>query len=238
MFSIIIMTLEAVIIDNREPTWIQGLKFGGVPVITSILEAGDIQAMCSDGESILVERKTTSDYLGSIHDNRVFAQVANMRETTPWVYVIIAGELKRGRKGTTICEGRETDWNWGAVVGAGITLQEMGAVVLFLDSDAEFEDTVLRIGARDRGVVRVMPNRLSVPVSASEAILAALPGIGAERAGALLAYAGTPAAALQYLTDPSIKLDKVPGIGAGTRAKVRSAMGLLDNEVVLEGFSR
>ena len=38
------MTLSSVIIDSREPGWVQSLTFGGVPTATVALDAGDVWA--------------------------------------------------------------------------------------------------------------------------------------------------------------------------------------------------
>jgi hypothetical protein len=64
------------------------------------------------------------------------------------------------------------------------------------------------------------------------AFLASLPGIGLEKAQALLDHCGTPAWALDFLTGGAgastdgAYVDDVPGIGPVTRQRVRALLGL------------
>jgi ERCC4-type nuclease len=57
-------------------------------------------------------------------------------------------------------------------------------------------------------------------------MLLALPGVGEQKAEALLQYCGGAAWALMVLTDDE---HEFPGIGPETRRKVREAMGLHDD---------
>lgn len=61
--QIIRQTLQALIIDSREPEDIQQLDFGCPSVVTA-LECGDLWASCADGELLVIERKTPSDRRG------------------------------------------------------------------------------------------------------------------------------------------------------------------------------
>ena len=67
-------------VDNREPEFFQKLKFGGVPTMVTQLETGDVQAVTDDGCTLVFERKTPSDFLNSLKDERLFPQMARMTE--------------------------------------------------------------------------------------------------------------------------------------------------------------
>ena len=147
-----------------------------------------------------------------------------MREYSEWSYLMITGELQRGANGKVWCEQRQTGWNWDSVQGALLTIQELGVGVIHCGGDTDFEAAVLRLAARERGTVRIGPPRLSHILGHGEAMLAALPGVGFERVDALLSHCGTAAWSLVALTDDTA----VPGIGDGTKRRVRKALGLED----------
>lgn len=73
------MTITAALVDQREPAWAQALKFGGAMVAPTMLEHGDLLATCDDGTLLAVERKTASDLLNSIRDDRLWAQLAGIK---------------------------------------------------------------------------------------------------------------------------------------------------------------
>ena len=223
------MALVSVLIDSREPAWMQSLGFGGAPTIVSALEAGDLLCACDDGALLAIERKTASDFLNTLRDDRLFPQLAKLREQTPWAYLMLCGDLRPGPGGKCFCDGRESGWNWASVSGALLTAQEIGIHVTQIAGDHEYEAAVLRLANRDRAAIRVQPARDTTIVSDGELILAALPGIGAERVAALLGYCGTPAWALTWLTDDrSLNDGKVHGVGLRTKQRVREALGLAD----------
>ena len=115
--------LTAAVIDSREPQHIQALTFGGIPTVIAPLEAGDLWASCTDGELLVIERKTTSDLLGSIADGRLFQQALKMRERSQWAYLVITGYLQPTHDGKTLVQGKATGWDWNAVQGALLDVQ-------------------------------------------------------------------------------------------------------------------
>ena len=218
------MGILSVMIDSREPQQIQALRFGGVPTAVIALDAGDLLVACDDSALLCIERKTVNDFLNTLRDNRLFPQLVRVREVTPWGYLVICGDLRPGANGKCLCHGGETGWNWSSISSALLTCQEIGVHVLQIASDADYEAAVIRLANRDRSQLRTRPARDVTLVSVEETILAALPGIGQERAQALLDYCGTPAAALTYLTCDDTH--DIPGIGYQTKHKVRRALGL------------
>jgi ERCC4-type nuclease len=223
--------INAVIIDQREPTWIQSLTFGGVPTSVTILEQGDL-LVAADDAMLCIERKTPDDLLSSIQDDRLFRQAANLTTQTPWAYLVITGSLMCSSTGHVITQRGETGWAWGAVQGALLTVQELGVGVIQTGSEQDYERIVLSLSNRDRSQLPLGTVRSTRFLSPGEAALAALPGIGIERLDELIKATGTVGDALAWLTRIGDK-DRVNGIGEGICHGVRKALGLQDHEYLL-----
>ncbi len=218
------MSIEAVLVDSREPEWAQKLTFGCPSVAVTLLDVGDYWLTCSDGALVLVERKTSSDLLNTLRDDRLFPQLQAMRERSPWSYLAICGSLLPGPNQKCLVDGRESGWNWSSVQGALLTAQEIGVHVVQIANDFEFEKSIIRLANRDRQAVRVQPARDIALLSDAEIVLTSLPGIGGDTAGKLLQHCGTAATALWALT--SERDSHIPGVGTGIKRKVRRALGL------------
>lgn len=224
------MPPKAILIDSREPEWVQALPFDGALKMVTALEFGDVWLTTEDDTLVCIERKTPADLLGSIKDNRLFAQCAGMRSKTPWAYLIITGPLTADRTGKIIADGRPTGWEFASVQGALLTCQEYGVSVVMCQSDADYEATVLRIANRKRDKERILePNSQPRLMTHAESLLTSLPGIGPERATDLLKKFDRSADALTWLTWQDTIL-AVAGIGKGTKSAVRKALGLADDE--------
>lgn len=223
------MAIQSVMIDQREPDHVKNMRFGGVPVAVTLLPAGDIW-IATDDAMLCIERKTPDDFLNSLRDDRVFGQCAALREHTSWAYLLITGPFLRGADNRVIT-GRVTGWDYNAVQGALLTIQEMGIGVVHAAGEHDLENAVQRLANRQRGAVRISPARQMRFLSESEAIIAALPGIGPERLDTINAvwplneYAYM---ALLALTDYDPAAWDLPGIGEGTIRRIRKALGLPD----------
>jgi ERCC4-type nuclease len=224
------VSLTGVLIDNREPSHIQNLKFGGVPSIKMQLECGDLWASTDDGEMLIIERKTPSDLLGSIKDGRLFNQAAAMRDKSKWAYVMVTGALAHTLDGHVVTDNRTTGWKFDDVQGALLTVQELGCNVVVCQSDQHYEEAVLRLARRDRKAVKpIEPRTQPHVITEQEKLLTALPGIGLERAGLLLGEHGSAAYSIAWLTWLD-SIAEITGIGDGTKRNVRKALGLLPEE--------
>lgn len=199
------------------------------------LECGDVWASTGDGALVCVERKTSTDLLGSLNDERLWHQLTALRAKTEWAYLVITGTLQPSGAGMVITDRGESGWKWASVQGALIRAQECGVVVVHAAGDADFESTVERLCARTRSPELVLkPVRMPTVLSAGEQILASLPGIGLDKAQALLAGMGTAAWSLVDLTDMRTKTvrglrGEVKGIGDVTKRRVRQALGIPDS---------
>lgn len=234
------MSISAIIIDSREPDWVKQLNFGDIPTSVQLLEQGDLMAASNDGELILVERKTPDDFLNSLKSDRLMLQLANMLTVTRWAYLMITGEFKLGVNGEVVTS-RVTGWNWDAVQGAILSIQEMGVYVVHCQGDEDYEAAIIRLGNRDRSKVAPVPPAKQPHVyTQAEAVLAALPGIGFKRLKSVLdAGGGSPAWAIALLTNLD-EVEKFPGVPYGDRQRIRNVLGLKTNEMlainVRDGF--
>lgn len=219
----------AAMIDSREPEWVQKLALGGAQTVVTALDHGDILATTDDGAMIAIERKTSSDFLASLQDERLWGQLAGIRALTPWAYLVITGPLSP--VGGKVATARGVNgWSWASVQGAMLKVQELGIFTVYCEGDNDFEAAVLRLANRDRkSDLVIKPLRAPAILSEAERILTSLPGIGLERVKDILAYTGRPCWALQFLTDPKC-LGNIPGIGAQTKRHIREALGLRDGE--------
>ena len=224
------MAITAAIIDTREPEWVKRLTFGSAMVAHSQLDAGDLLATCDDGVLLAVERKTPSDLLDSIREDRLWSQLAGIKAQTTWAYLMITGELRRGDDGNVWTDSRATGWLWAAVQGALLQAQEMGVFVVYAANDDDYEPAVMRLAARShRAEMLVPPAREPRILSEAERVLCALPGIGLEKVAPIIEYTSSPAWALTWLSQLESQ-ERIPGIGLGTKRAIRKALGLKDDE--------
>jgi ERCC4-type nuclease len=229
------VVITAVLVDSREPTWVRSLAFGGAMKAISALECGDLWATTGDGAMVCVERKTSTDLLGSLSDERLWHQLTAMRAKSQWAYLVITGVLQPSGAGMVITDRGETGWKWASVQGALIRAQECGVVVVHAAGDSDYEATVERLCARARSPELVLkPVRTPTVLSVGEQVLASLPGIGLDKAQALLSGMGTAAWGLVDLTDMRSKSvrgihGEIKGIGDVTKRRVRAALGIPDS---------
>lgn len=222
------MSISAIMLDQREPKWVQELEFGGIPTAVTLLEWGDAMLACEDGTIILVERKTLDDLLGSIQSHRLATQCAGMCEQARWSYLVITGLPRVNAAGQVMTDRGETGWGLASVMGALLAIQELGVMVTWCTSDTEYESTVLGIGARShKDEQLILPVKFPTYLSPGEQVLASLPGIGVERIAKLVEYCGNAAWSLAGLTDRD---SEIPGIPKNVKTKVRAALGLKDEE--------
>lgn len=233
--------ITAALVDSREPDWVKSLTFGGVPTAVMELPTGDVHALLDDGCTLMIERKTPDDLLNSLKDDRLLPQMARMVDTriteqetratfTNWPYLLITGTLYRGPNGKAVTADRGvTGWNWDAVQGALLSIQEMGVFVAFAGGDEDFEAAVIRLAQRKRDPIRLLPPRPPTIVGPGAVFLASLPGVGIEHTMRLLEWSGnSPAWALAGIVDLAIDCP----IPKATRKRIRAMLGLQDQQTI------
>lgn len=235
------MGITAVVIDSREPEWVQNLKFGGVPTTVAALDFGDLHVLCDDDTTLIIERKTADDFLNSLKSDRLMmqsakcatarleAQLAFNTMDSVWPYLVISGAFYPGSTGKVITQRGVTGWNWNSVMGALLSIQEMGTAVVFTADNDSYEKTVMLLAARKRKPeTQILPPKPPNILGPAHQIIASLPGIGVERLKTVMDYAGGQAGwALVGLTDPD---QEYKGIPLSVNRRIRAAMRLKDDE--------
>lgn len=216
--------MKAVIIDNREPPHIQKLNFG-CPSMVQCLETGDLHIATNDDKLLIVERKAAMDFVNSIKDGRLFNQVARAKQITPYVYVAIVGSILPVRGGKTAINGNVTGWDYSAIQGVMLSIQELGASIVFCADENDFLPCMVRLANRSRDAVPVMPVREAAIFGGAENVLASLPGIGVKKAADLLKHFPNVGYALWFLTDIDDKQTKIPGIAENTKKNIVRMLG-------------
>ena len=220
--------LKAVLIDSREPKNVQEMDFGAPSAVTT-LDTGDLWA-ATDDDYILIERKSAGDLLNSIADKRLFNQMMNMHKRATRCYLVVCEPLIPTTDGYLEFAARDTRWNWGAVQGALLTVQEMGIGVVTLTGLDDYPAAVERLAKRKREV-KIAPRVKENILTPGEAILSALPGIGFERAQLVAdEFDHNIGEALAWLTWQNDSVFKIPGIGEITKGNIRRALGMRDGQ--------
>ena len=189
------------------------------------LETGDLHIATDDDKLLIVERKTANDFVSSIKDGRLFNQVARAKQLTPYVYVVIVGSILPAKHGKTFVNGNLTGWDYAAIQGVMLSIQELGASIVFCADDNDFLPCIVRLANRSRDSVPVMPVREANIFGGAENVLASLPGIGVKKAADLLGHFPNVGSALWFLTDIDDKETKIPGIAENTKKNIVKLLG-------------
>jgi hypothetical protein len=232
--------IVALTVANTEPDYFKGLNFGGIPkMIDHDPKAFDITALTDDGATLVFERKTPSDFLNTLKDDRLFPQLTRMTELrnaqhvtdeplTYWPYLVVTGQFLPGSDGKVVADGRATGWSFASVQGTLLSIQEMGVFVVFCNGDMDYENAILRIGKRDHtSETKIIAPRPARTLGPKIDFLTGIPGIGIEHAQSILKWSGDNVAhALIGLTDMEIKSP----IGLSLRRRFRDMLGLQELE--------
>jgi hypothetical protein len=234
------MSIQAIITDSREPDWVKQLDYG-VPNMDALMETGDLQILTDDSHMLTIERKTPDDFLGSLKDGRLMAQMARLAEdrhfdlirdgkSNNWAYLVISG-MYGAQNGRAVTERGVTGWGLASVYGAILSIQEMGVFVVFCDGDANFKDCIIKLADRKRTEEQqVLPPRPGVLLGPKVAFLAGLPGIGIERAQDILDWSKHNVGhALMGLTDVQIKAP----VPVSVRWNIRHMLGLEEGDELI-----
>jgi ERCC4-type nuclease len=200
----------------------------------SIPAASDTLLRRHTEAGLLVQRKSGGDLASSITDGRLARSLMKMLEWSPRAWLVVCARLDRIGERATL-DGRETlgysaiigslDW-WQLRGGYYTTLTDDSALLAWLGG---WMDRLRTLGENPIKVLVRNPQQ-SLAEDRQRSFLMALPGIGEERAGALLGAAGSPLSALQRLVNGT---SHVPGIGKETREGCREWLSMDDGETLL-----
>jgi len=168
----------------------------------------------------IIERKTPGDFLSSIADGRLTDQLGNMLQTTPAPIFVIEGDIKCNRNKKVVADGRHTRWYYYSYLNMIASLQLAGAIVIHVPSRL-FAETVFKIALwhqKDSHLTQRRVPNLGFKTTFSQQLdlLAAIPGIGIDKAELLLGEFGNPWNVLSNVPD----WGRVKGIGKKTVEKV------------------
>ena len=185
----------------------------GVELVVRRLETGDYLV----GSNVVVERKTLGDFAASIVDARLFKQATRMANSSLRPMYIIEGGVSDLRKvGLT----RE------ALQGALISLSLIFNIPVLRSMDTEETARLLIYAASQLKRVgeNFWPEARSKAKSSRAKklrLLQALPGIGPEKARALLAEFASIENCMSASVD---ELTRIPGIGGKTALAIRDVV--------------
>ena len=185
----------------------------------------DFHIVGNDDKYLIVERKTAEDFVNSIKDGRLLNQIVKGKTITPYVYVVIVGTILPAKHGKTYINGNLTGWDYAAIEGVMLSIQELGASIVFCADENDFLPCMVRLANRSRGDVIVMPVREAAVFGGAENVLTSLPGIGAKKAADLLQHFPNVGSALWFLTDIDDKQTKIPGIAENTKKNIVRLLG-------------
>ena len=225
--------IKSIIIDSREPKWVQKLSFCGAKKAILEMEFGDLWITCDDGQTLVVERKEPEDFIGSMISNRLIRQaagLASLRKGGLWPYVMIMGELNPGPNGRTWVNGDLRDIQYTSIQGFLLSIQELGVFTTFAKNSKDLEDACIRLSNRDRTDIMKLPavKRIGKRLNGSEEFLAGLPGISTELSALVMKEAGTAARALEMITNG----EYLPKVGTKKREQIRKCLGLGNEEII------
>lgn len=207
--------MPEIVVDTREvrsPVW-QALQANPqVQLVMRDLSSADYLPHAEFG----VERKDAQDFVASILDRRLFAQVKRMKDDYPRALVIVEGDPYRTRSAISA----------DAVRGALSYIMAIEGLSLMMVRDAVETASLLCTLARhlQEGLGYEPPLRGNKPkdsLDISQYLVEGLPGIGPSGAKALLLHFGSAQAVFRASIE---ELATAPGVGKKTAERIRRAL--------------
>lgn len=227
--------IRSVIVDSREPDWVQNLSFYGAKKLIMEMEYGDIWVTCDDAETLIIERKEPEDFVNSMTSGRMLQQangLAQYRMSGIWTYLMITGDLMAGPNGKTYVNGKLRDIKFSAIQGLLLSIQELGVYVTYANDSRDLEQAIIRLSNRNRDPEMTIPpvKRHGAVTGKGADFLSGLPGIGTSFADAIIKNTGSPAKALEMMTSK----EPIPNVQLGQkrRESIRTLLGLKENETL------
>ena len=221
--------MKTAIVDRREPPRrIEQYQYEGfeVEVPADLLESGDV-VLVIDGKQIGIEIKTTSEILGLIPSG--LSQLAQFQRMATFdIRVLLVVGTFGSQRGQVLLDGwsSRSGLSYASVQGALFNLQaNLGFLVRHCENEASVGRAVHNIHSYFSVANHILlskprPLTLSSSMSGGLAVLMTLPGIGSDKASAILEQFGTLDAAFQNI----VQWTNVPGIGPKTAAAATAFM--------------
>lgn len=206
--------------ENTKPTIFVDMRESRSPILAALkampeivvevcaLSSGDYQIR----EDIIIERKAASDFILSIMDQRLFAQVKKMKLEYARPIVLIEGDVYKTRSAIPPA----------SISGAISYLVAIENLTVLNVANSSESASVISTMCRHSnfGLGYEPPIRASKPKASLESaryLLEGLVGVGPKTAAALIAHFGSARSVFNANVDD---LTKVPGIGKKTAERI------------------
>lgn len=201
-----------VIADDRETASrvVEALRLAGAALEIAHLEIGDYAI----GDRVLVERKTTRDFVDTLVDRDLLGQLRALADAVLRPVLVV--------EGTDLFGQRNIHPN--AIRGALAAIAvDMGVTLLYTADENETAEMLLVLARREEGAHgerKVHPHKTQRPLrEQQEYVVSSLPDVGPRTARALLDEFGS---ILGVLSADREALEAVPGIGKKTAERIVS----------------
>jgi Fanconi anemia group M protein len=195
-----------IIVDQRERNaeLVSGLENLGCDISFKTAPVGDY--IISD--RVCIERKTVSDFEGSIMNGRLFDQLERLKETYELPIVLLEGDRETFRLKRNVING--------TVVAVYI---DYGIPVLFSEGPANTAEIIATIAKREQGGKRREPSlkgaaRAYTDNQFQEYMVGNLPGVGPMLAKSLLKHFGSVRAIANADIKELVKVEKIGKVRA------------------------
>lgn len=212
-----------IVIDSRErhkQYFLEKLKAQGLEVKIEKLPAGDFLIFGGEkASSVLIERKTATDFMSSLFQNRIFDQLKRMKETETKPLILIEGSLTAPRKWmkvnvNSICGALASIiWGWQVPI---INLPSRSWAVSFLVSLAKRAGGIKKPFAIHSSPAKSMSLR-----EKQGYLLQSLPGIGAKLSEEILSTYTVPFSFFEAVKQNSVS---IKGLGKKTLREVHAIL--------------
>jgi ERCC4-type nuclease len=191
-------------IDNREPeAYIRAICVPLTDHVVVTLPSGDYAWNGKYGR-VVVERKTISDFVASLHDGRWAQQIPRL-QSAQFPILLLEGALEYSPDGKVMLRGQEQAWSPEYLDGALLTAQRLGvyvahcpsgpgAVARKLVSLQRWCDRLIHSTLEPRGAGSLYSS--DPAENAAIAMLCCLPGVGQSTSRRLIDKWGSVTAAL------------------------------------------
>ncbi|MFC2143007.1 ERCC4 domain-containing protein [Candidatus Aenigmatarchaeota archaeon] len=180
-------------------------------------------------KDVAVERKTTSDFISSIIDGRLFKQINELKNNFPKPILIIEGE-------SLFNNGRKIHPN--AIRGAIASIAtEYSLPIIWTVSQMETAEILFSIAKREQAHIKntiAIRGKKKTKSSNEEQLflIAGLPKVNNKIAKNLLKYFGSPEA---VFTASETELQKVGGVGKEMSKRIKKLLEKEYEKSILEG---
>lgn len=195
------------------------------PFETSLNDCSAV-VLCQDA-MLVVLALDYDKFLQLLQTRQLHQRMDALKQRSEWAYLYLIGSARSDSEGNTIINGHATKWNWNAIQGAVLSVQDMGVSVAYIADEAQFGEALRLLSERDRSAKRAKAVRHYEQLSPAEEMLLSLPHVGEKIMVELMHEYRSAAWALVELTAPESKIEN---IGDKAKAAIRAALGLAEGQ--------